>query len=66
MALADIVFSSLTSTKRKQSCFAGDVDQLSSIYFVCFIIVVDNETGDVTYLIFLLVYGVDGCINYYP
>lgn len=50
--------------KGKAKCFAGDVGSISIAFIMLFAIgrlVV--QTQDVTYLIFLLVYGVDGCLT---
>ena len=50
--------------KGKAKCFAGDVGSISIAFVMLFTIgrlVV--MTQDVTYLIFLLVYGVDGCLT---
>ena len=50
--------------KGKAKCFAGDVGSISIAFIMLFAIgrlVV--LTHDVTYLIFLLVYGVDGCLT---
>lgn len=50
--------------KGKAKCFAGDVGSISIAFIMLFAIgrlVV--HTQDVTYLIFLLVYGVDGCFT---
>ena len=50
--------------KGKAKCFAGDVGSIAIAFIMLFavgrLIVM---TGDVTYLIFLLVYGVDGCLT---
>ena len=48
--------------KGKAKCFAGDVGSVGVAFILLFAIgrlVV--QTGDVTWLVFLLVYGVDGC-----
>ena len=50
--------------KGKAKCFAGDVGSISIAFIMLFAIgrlVV--QTQDVTYLIVLLVYGVDGCLT---
>lgn len=50
--------------KGKAKCFAGDVGSIAIAFIMLFAIgrlVV--QTQDVTYLIFLLVYGVDGCLT---
>ena len=48
--------------KGKAKCFAGDVGSIGIAFIMLFahgkLIV---QTGDITYLVFLLVYGVDGC-----
>ena len=50
--------------KGKAKCFAGDVGSIGIAFILLFalgrLIV---QTGDITYLIFLLVYGVDGCLT---
>jgi len=50
--------------KGKAKCFAGDVGSIGIAFIMLFAI---GElvvfTGDVTYLILLLVYGVDGCLT---
>ena len=48
--------------KGKAWCFAGDVGSVGMAFIVLFIIGrLVMATSDVTWLIFLLVYGVDGC-----
>lgn len=50
--------------KGKAKCFAGDVGSIAIAFIMLFAIgrlVV--QTQDITYLIFLLVYGVDGCFT---
>lgn len=63
--LADIVFCLFNfRPKGKAKCFAGDVGSIGMAYILLFMI--GNlilKTGDITYLIFLLVYGVDGCLT---
>lgn len=63
--LADIVFCFFNfRPKGKAKCFAGDVGSIGIAYILLFMI--GNlilKTRDVTYLIFLLVYGVDGCLT---
>ena len=50
--------------KGKAKCFAGDVGSIGIAFIMLFalgrLIV---QTGDVTYLVLLLVYGVDGCLT---
>ena len=64
-ALADIVFCFFNfRPKGKAKCFAGDVGSIGVAYILLFLIgSLILATGDVTYLIFLLVYGVDGCLT---
>lgn len=50
--------------KGKAKCFAGDVGSISIAFIMLYAIgrlVV--QTQDITYLIFLLVYGIDGCLT---
>ena len=48
--------------KNKAKCFAGDVGSVGIAFILLFMIgCVIMKTGDITWLIFLLVYGVDGC-----
>lgn len=50
--------------KGKAKCFAGDVGSIGVAYILLFMIgLLVLATGDVTYLVFLLVYGVDGCLT---
>ena len=63
--LADVVFCFYNfRPKGKARCFAGDVGSIGIAFILLFLIgrqVI--QTFDVTYLIFLLVYGVDGCLT---
>lgn len=63
--LADLVFCLFNfRPKGKAKCFAGDVGSIGVAYILLFMIgSLILATGDVTYLIFLLVYGVDGCLT---
>ena len=63
--LADIVFCFFNfRPKGKAKCFAGDVGSIGIAFILLFLIgQLIMKTGDVTYLIFLLVYGVDGCLT---
>ena len=63
--LADLVFCCFNfRPKGKAKCFAGDVGSIGVAYILLFLIgSLILATGDVTYLIFLLVYGVDGCLT---
>ena len=48
----------------KAKCFAGDVGSVGMAFIVLFAIgMLIARTGDVTWLVFLLVYGVDGCLT---
>lgn len=48
--------------KNKAKCFAGDVGSVGIAFILLFMIgCLIMKTGDITWLIFLLVYGVDGC-----
>jgi UDP-N-acetylmuramyl pentapeptide phosphotransferase/UDP-N-acetylglucosamine-1-phosphate transferase len=50
--------------KGKAKCFAGDVGSIAIAFIMLFAIgKLVVLTGDVTYLISLLVYGVDGCLT---
>ena len=50
--------------KGKAKCFAGDVGSIGIAFLLLFLIGgLVMMTGDVTYFIFLLVYGVDGCLT---
>ena len=50
--------------KGKAKCFAGDVGSISIAFIMLFAIGrIVVQTQDVTYLIFLLVYGIDGCLT---
>jgi UDP-N-acetylmuramyl pentapeptide phosphotransferase/UDP-N-acetylglucosamine-1-phosphate transferase len=48
--------------KNKAKCFAGDVGSVGIAFILLFMIgSLIMKTGDITWLIFLIVYGVDGC-----
>ena len=48
--------------KNKARCFAGDVGSVGIAFILLFLIgCLVMKTGDITWLVFLLVYGVDGC-----
>ena len=50
--------------KGKAKCFAGDVGSIGIAFIMLFAIgKLIVQTQDVTYLIFLLVYGIDGCLT---
>lgn len=63
--LADIVFCLFNfRPKGKAKCFAGDVGSIGIAYILLFMIgALILVTKDVTYLIFLLIYGIDGCLT---
>ena len=63
--LADLVFCYFNFRPRgKAKCFAGDVGSLGVAFILLFMIgSLVMATGDVTYLIFLVVYGVDGVLT---
>ena len=63
--LADVVFCLFNfRPKGKAKCFAGDVGSIGIAFILLFLIGrLIMQTGDVTYLIFLLVYGADGCLT---
>lgn len=50
--------------KNKAKCFAGDVGSVGIAFILLFLLgKLILKTGDVTWLCFLLVYGVDGCLT---
>lgn len=50
--------------KGKAKCFAGDVGSIGVAFILLFLLGnVIMTMGDITWLIFLLVYGVDGCLT---
>ena len=50
--------------KGKAKCFAGDVGSISIAFIMLYAIGrLVEQTQDITYLIFLLVYGIDGCLT---
>ena len=50
--------------KGKAKCFAGDVGSISIAFIILFILgTIIIATKDVTYLLFLVVYGVDACFT---
>lgn len=63
--LADIVFCIYNlRPKGRAKCFAGDVGSIGIAYILLFMIgCLILKTNDITYLIFLLVYGVDGVLT---
>ena len=63
--LADLVFCFFNFRPRgKAKCFAGDVGSLGVAFILLLLIGCKvMQTGDITYLIFLVVYGVDGVLT---
>ena len=63
--LSVLVFSIFNFRERgKAKCFAGDVGSVGIAFIMLFAIgKLVMTTGDVTWLLFLLVYGVDGCLT---
>jgi len=63
--LASLVFCVFNfRPKGKAKCFAGDVGSIGIAFIMLFLLGhVIIRTGDITWLIFLLVYGVDGCLT---
>ena len=63
--LSVLVFSFFNFRERgKAKCFAGDVGSVGIAFILIFAIgLLVLKTEDVTWLIFLLVYGVDGCLT---
>lgn len=64
-ALASLVFCVFNfRPKGKAKCFAGDVGSIGIAFIMLFLLGnVVIKTEDITWLIFLLVYGVDGCLT---
>lgn len=65
VALSLLVFSFFNFRgKGKAKCFAGDVGSVGIAYILLFAVaMLIARTGDVTWLVLLLVYGVDGCLT---
>lgn len=63
--LADIVYCIFNfREKGKAKCFAGDVGSVGIAFILLFLIGnIVLKTSDPTYLIFLVVFGVDGCLT---
>ena len=50
--------------KGKAKCFAGDVGSIGIAFIILFILgTIIFKTGDITYLMFLVVYGIDTCLT---
>lgn len=65
ICIAVLVFSFFNfRPKGRAKCFAGDVGSVGIAYILLFAIgMLIARTGDVTWMIFLLIYGVDGCMT---
>ena len=65
MILAVLVFSFFNfRAKGKAKCFAGDVGSVGMAFILLFAIgMLIVRTGDITWLVLLLVYGMDGCLT---
>ncbi len=65
MILADLVFCFFNfRQKNRAKCFAGDVGSISMAFIILYVLgKVIVETGDITWLLFLIVYGVDACFT---
>lgn len=63
MILSVLVFSWFNfRPKNKAKCFAGDVGSVGIAFILLFLIGCKvMQTGDITWLVFMVVYGVDGC-----
>lgn len=63
--LAATVFSFFNfRPKGKAKCFAGDVGSIGIAFIMLFLLgLVVIQTGDITWLVCLVVYGVDGCLT---
>ena len=63
VVLSVLVFSFFNfRPKNKAKCFAGDVGSVGMAFILLFLIgCLILKTRDITWLIFLLVYGIDGC-----
>ena len=63
VGLAVLVFC-FFNYRKKAKCFAGDVGSIGIAFILLFCIgKLVMQTGDVTWLLFLVVYGVDGCLT---
>ncbi len=63
--LADLVFCFFNfRPKNRARCFAGDVGSISMAFIILFVLGnVIVRTGDLTWLVLLIVYGVDACFT---
>ena len=61
--IADLVFC-FFNFRKKARCFAGDVGSVSIAFIILFVLgTIMVENRDVSWLAFLVVYGVDGCLT---
>lgn len=65
MIIASLVFCIFNfRPKGRAKCFAGDVGSIGIAFVMLFLLGnIIIKTGDITWLTFLLVYGVDGCLT---
>ena len=65
VGLSVLVFSFFNfRPKNKANCFAGDVGSVVIAFILLFLIgSLILKTGDVTWMVLLLVYGIDGCLT---
>ncbi len=63
--LADLVFCVFNfRLKNKAKCFAGDVGSIGLAFVILFVLgKLILQTQDITWLVFLIVYGVDACLT---
>ena len=63
--MADLLFCFFNyRPKGKAKCFAGDVGSIASAFIVIYVLgKLILTTGDFTYMVFLVVYGVDACLT---
>ncbi len=63
--LADLVFCYFNfRPKNKAKCFAGDVGSISIAFIILYLLgKIIVGTADITWLVFLVVYGVDACLT---
>ena len=63
--LADLVFCLFNfRPKNKAKCFAGDVGSVGMAFILLFVLgMLIMKTKDITWLVFLVVYGIDGCLT---
>lgn len=63
--IADLIFCFFNARpKNKAECFAGDVGSISMAFIILFVLGrIIVQTEDITWLVFLIVYGVDACLT---